>query len=50
MRSEAAGNVALGLSTGWAGPSGPALAILFFFFFPDSVLFITVQIHKVLMK
>ena len=22
----------------------------FFFFFPDSVLFITVQIHKVLMK
>ena len=49
MRSEAAGNVALGLSTGWAGPSGPALAILFFFF-PDSVLFITVQIHKVLMK
>ena len=39
LRSGAAGNVALGLSTGWAGPSGPALAILFFFFFRFCVVY-----------
>ena len=32
LRPRAAGNAALGLSTGRAGPRGPALAILVFFF------------------